>query len=337
MRNSSVSSKNDSPAELLEIAVGFQKSQTLFTFAELGVGDLLAKEELTAIELAKRLEIHPLAMERFLNSCAAIGLLEKTGESFKNSDLAANFLVKAGGKSLGGQLKRYQNRSYPRWQDLTAHLRNWKYGASTEETPEPDDQGAEAMLEQHNLALLHGAALAGSFDFSRFTHLLDIGGGTGAMSIALCEKLPHLSATVFDLPETVARAEEMIAKKNLQSRVKCVGGDILKKDLPPDFDVALLANLLAVFDAETNQDLFKRIYEKLPPGGACLISGWILDEDRTSPDISVLFCLEDICWNAPDVERAFPTYREWLEAAGFGKVGLQTYFEPTKLIAAFKT
>jgi predicted O-methyltransferase YrrM len=337
MKNVSKTKKIPSPEALLDVAVGYQKSQTLFTFAELSVADLLhAKKAMTAKDLAKKLQIHPLAMERFLNACVSTGLVRKNGEAFANTALAENFLVRANENYLGGQMKRYQNRSYPQWQNLTGHLQNWKYGASAAENPESEDQGEEAMTEQHNLALLHGCKLAESFDFSTFTHLLDLGGGTGAMSIALCEKIPHLRATVFDLPENVEKAREMIRRKNLQKRIECVGGDLLRDDLPAGFDVALLANLLAVFDAATNKNLFKRIYEKLPAGGASLISGWILDENRTSPEISVLFCLEDICWNASDVERTFATYREWLKAAGFKNVKVKTYYEPTKLISAFK-
>lgn len=336
MKNFSEPNQISSPGALLEIAVGYQKSQTLFTFGELKIADLLRERGLTAKEIACRLEIHPLATERFLNACAALGLVRKNGETFANSELAEKFLIEKSENYLGGQLRRYRNRSYPQWENLTERLQKWEYGANSAENPETDDQGAEAMEEQHNLALLHGRALAGSFDFSDFEHLLDVGGGTGAMSIGLCEKLPHLKATVFDLPENVERAAEKIRQKNLQDRVKCVAGDILKDELPAGFDVALLANLLAVFDAKTNKDLFGRIYGQLPAGGAALVSGWILDEGRTAPEISVLFCLEDICWNAPDVERDFSTYRDWMAAAGFGKIEVTTYFEPTKLISAFK-
>ena len=337
MKNAAKMEKINSPAEMLEIAVGYQKSQTLFTFAELKVADMLSKKELKAKELAKKLKIHPLATERFLNACVAVGLLKKNGDVYSNSDLSDNFLVEKGANYLGGQMKRYQNRSYPQWQNLTEHLQKWKYGETTNANPEDEDQGAEAMEEQHNLALLHGYALAENFDFSNFKQLLDIGGGTGAMSIALCEKLPHLQATVFDLPENIKKAEEMIRRKKLQKRIKCVGGDVLKDDLPDDFDVALLANLLAAFDEESNKKLFAKIYEQLPNGGANIISGWILDEERTSPDISVLFCLEDICWNAPDVERSFSVYKDWLKSAGFKNIEVKTYyFEPTKLISAFK-
>lgn len=328
--------KIESPAELLDLAIGFQKSQTLFTFVELEIPQILKDEILKAKDIAKLIKTHPLAMERFLNACVAIGLLEKEKEFYTNSMFTERFLLKGNKFYLGGQLRRYQKRSYRQWENLTDHLKNWKYGETAQENPDDEDQGADALLEQHNLALLHGVELAKNFDFSKYTSLLDVGGGTGAMSIALCEKNQHLQATIFDLPETVKKTEEIIQQKDLQNRIKCVGGDIIRNDLPDNFDVALLANLLAVFDAQTNQKLLKRIYKKLPLDGACLISGWILDEKRLSPEISILFCLEDICWNAPDVERDFTVYRDWLRKAGFQNINQKTYFEPTKLITAFK-
>lgn len=325
-----------SPNEILEIAVGYQKSQTLFSLVELEIPKILREKPLNSADVARRVKIHPLAMEKFLNACVGIGLLHRENDLFFNTELSEKFLVKGEKFYLGGQMRRYQKRSYPQWENLTEHLKNWKYGETVKENPDAEDQGAEAMSEQHNLALLHGYALAETFDFTKYQTLLDVGGGTGAMSIALCEKYPHLSAIVFDLPKNVRNAKKFVLQSGLKDRIELIGGDIIKDELPENFDVALLANLLAVFDAETNQRLFKRIYDKLPAGGACLISGWILDESRLSPKISALFCLEDICWHAPDVERNFSVYRDWLEGAGFREIIEKTYLEPTKLINSIK-
>lgn len=326
----------ETPFELLNLAVGYQKSQTLFSFVELKIPKLLREEKFKAENIAEKLKIHPLAMERFLNACVAAGLLEKENEFYSNTEFAKKFLIEENEFYLGGQMRRYRERSYPRWENLTEHLQNWDYGETAKENPEAEDQGADAMAEQHDLALLHGRKLAETFDFSNYKNLLDIGGGTGAMSIALCEKFLNLKATVFDLPENIEKAKEFVSDSDLSERIKCVSGDLTKDELPDGFDVALLANLLAAFDAETNKKLFKRIYDKLPDEGACLVSGWILDENKLTPEISVLFCLEDICWNAPDVERNFAVYKNWLEKAGFKKIEEKTYFEPTKLISAKK-
>jgi len=331
-----MSSKIESPAELLELAIGYQKSQVLFTLVEFGIPKILHNKKLSADGLAKKLKVHSLAMERFLNACVAVGLLEREKKSYRNSALTDYFLVKDSEFFLGGQIKRYQNRSYPLWSDLAEKLKSWKYGESNTETPEDEDQGAESMAEQHNLALLHGRALGEQFNFSKHKNLLDLGGGTGAMSIGLCETYPKLEATVFDLPENVKKADEFISKSKLQTRVKTIGGDVVKDKLPEDFDVVLLANLLSVFDAETNKKLFSRIYKNLPKDGVCIISGWILDKDRLSPEISILFCLEDICWNSSDVERSFEVYQSWMKEAGFKKIEFKTYLEPTRMICAYK-
>lgn len=328
--------KIESPNELLELAIGFQKSQVLFSFVELEIPKFLNEENSTAKELAEKLLIDALAMERFLNACVVVGLLEREKETYKNTALAEYFLVKGNEFYLGGQIARYKNRSYPQWENLTEKLKTWKYGETNSETPDDEDQGADSMAEQHNLALLHGYALSKAFDFSSYKRVLDLGGGTGAMSIGLCESYENLKATVFDLPENVEKAGEFIVKSDLQKRIETVGGDITKDNLPDDFDVALLANLVSVFDVKTNKNLVANIYKKLPENGVCIISGWILDENRLSPEVSVLFCLEDISWNSPDVERSFSIYKSWLEEAGFKRIEYKTYLEPTRLICAFK-
>lgn len=327
--------KIESPAELLEIAVGFQKSQTLFTFVELEIPKILDKEKLSATDVARRLKIHPLAMERFLHSCVSVGLLEKKGKLYLNSALSENFLVKNSEFYLGGQIQRYQKRSAPQWENLTEHLKKWKYGVAENE-PDDEDQGVEAMCEQHNLAILHGYALAETFDFSKFSKILDLGGGTGASSIALCESFPNLKSIVFDLPENAEIAKDFIEKRGLKNKIETIGGDFKIDDLPNDFDAVLLANFMAVADAEENKKLLKKIYEKLPVGGVCILSGWIIDDSHLAPQISVLFCLEDICWNAPDVERSEKVYTNWLGEAGFENIKCETYLEPTKILYGVK-
>jgi 3-hydroxy-5-methyl-1-naphthoate 3-O-methyltransferase len=328
--------EQESLVELLDLAIGYQRAKVLFTFAELGIADLLQKKPLKADAIAQNIKMTSLAAERFLNAAVSVGLLSKNGDYYKNNRLSEQFLISDARFFLGGQIKRYSERSYPAWNDLTEHLQKWDYGNSENETPEDEDQGAEAMAEQHNLSLLHGHYLARSFDFSGYKNLLDLGGGTGAMSIGLCENYAHLKACVFDLPENIKTAREFIQQSDLKNRIECVGGDFQTDALPENFDVALLANFMSVAEVEENKKLLREIYEKLPVGGACLLSGLILDDSRLSPEKAVLFCLEDICWDAPDVERSEKVYAEWLEEAGFVDIESKNYLDATKLLCGFK-
>ena len=323
-------------SELLDLAVGYQRAKVLFTFAELGIADDLQKQPLEASEIARLKNIETLAADRFLSAAVSVGLLEKDGEKYKNTDLAEQFLVSGKEFYLGGQIKRYSERSYPAWENLPDHLKKWKYGETADAVPEEDDQGGEAMAEQHNLSLLHGRYLAQAFDFSGFKKILDLGGGTGAMSIGLCQHYAHLEACVFDLPENIKVAQEFVNDGQLQNRIECVGGDFQKDALPENFDVALLANFMSVSDESANKKVLREIYEKLPVGGVCLLSGLILDDSRLAPQTAVLFCLEDICWNAPDVERSEHTYAEWLRETGFTDVRSEIYLASTKFICGYK-
>lgn len=323
--------------ELLELMAAYQKSRVLFSFMELGIPEVLNGKELSALQIARQKEIAPLAMERFLNACVTVGLLTRRGNKFANTETTENFLIKDKTFYLGGQIERQRKRSYPVWEKLTSRLKKWEYGSNQKAAPETDDQGAQAMAEQHNLALLHGFELAKSFDFSGYKRILDLGGGTGAMSIALCQSYPQLEAIVFDLPENIEIAEKFVKKENLLNRISLVGGDFKKDTLPADFDVVLLANFMAVADAAENKKLLKKLFKKLPANGACILSGWIIDDSHLTPQIPVLFCLEDICWSAPDVERSEQVYTEWLKKAGFSKIKCQTYLEPTKMLYGFKS
>ncbi|MBA3694846.1 MAG: hypothetical protein H0W77_15685, partial [Acidobacteria bacterium] len=176
--------------ELLELMSAYQKSRVLFTFVELKIAEILNKEKLTARQVAQIKEIHPLAMERFLNACASVGLLKKEKDDYSNAELTESFLVKDKEFYLGGQVERHRKRSSPVWAKLTTRLKKWEYGDDEKTNPETEDQGSEAMTEQHNLALMHGFELAKAFDFSKYKKILDLGGGTAAASIALCKSYP---------------------------------------------------------------------------------------------------------------------------------------------------
>ena len=322
--------------ELLGLMAAYQKSRVLFTFVELAIADLLEKENLSARQIAEIVKMHPLAAERFLNACVSVDLLKKGENSYANAAITKSFLVRGKEFYLGGQIERHRKRSSVIWDDLTEKLKVWSYGDDEKAAPESEDQGAEAMKEQHNLALVHGFALAKAFDFSKYKKLLDLGGGSAATSIALCRNYPHLKTIVFDLPENVEIAGEFIEDADLKNRIATVGGDFKKDELPDDFDAVLLANFMAVADAEDNVKLLKQLYEKLPSGGVCILSGWIMDDSHLAPQLSVLFCLEDICWNAPDVERSEKVYTEWLTEAGFLGIKCETYLEPTKILYGVK-
>jgi SAM-dependent methyltransferase len=319
---------------LLDLATAYQRSMTLFALIEFEVPTLLAAGPRTLEDLAAQVGADALAMDRFLNACVALGLLVREGNRFHNSPAAERHLVRGASGYLGDAFGRHDRDSYPRWNDLARRLLTWRPGA-TERAP-VGDQDIAAMRALHALALLTGEALAARIDLSKHRAVLDLGGGTGAMSIALCERHPHLRAIVFDLPALAEVAAEFVRERELAGRIEVRSGDFTRDPLPPGSDVALLANLLSVSSPAGNRALLARIFGILPPEGIVMLSGWMLNDDESGPLVPVLFCLEDIIRGAPDVERSTATYAGWLAEAGFESIEHIPYFAPTCLMMGRK-
>jgi SAM-dependent methyltransferase len=305
------------PVALLELATGYQRSQVLFALVELAVPTLLSGRAMKLDDLASALDLNHRAADMFLSACAALGLLDCSADGFVNSPSTETFLVEGRDTYLGHLVSHYDRVSSVIWTSLASKLRNLQPDITDSDVFVDADQGAESMRAQHNLALLVGQALAARFDFGRHRCLLDLGCGTGAMTLAICEAFPGLRATMMDLPALAALTREYVQAAGLESRIDIVEGNFKEDAIPAGCDCAILANLLSVSSEETNRVLLGRLFDALPAGGAIVISGWILDEGRTSPLIPALFCLEDIIWKAPDVERTVSTYSRWLSDAGF--------------------
>ncbi len=325
------------PQALLEIAFGYQRSQILFALVEFKIPTLLANQPLSLKKIAAKIKVHPLALDRLLNGAVMLGLLEKTADqTFQNGAVAEKFLIEKTADYLGGQIDFYRENSYQNWTELTDKMRAWQPGQGDEQASDDEDQSAETLPPQHNLALIVGRALGREFDFSKHRKMLDVGGGTGAMSLGICEVNQQLRATVWDLAKVLETTEKFVTSSKLSGRVKTQSGNFKADALPDGFDCILLANLLSVAAEETNRKFLKQIYDALPSGGVCLISGWILDDSRTAPEAAVLFCLEDIINQVPDVERTESVYREWLAEAGFSNIRGESYLAPYSYIAADK-
>lgn len=326
-----------SPQTLLDIAFGYHRSNTLFSIIELKIPTLLADKSSTVEVLAEQVKIHPLALDRLLNAGVALGLFERSNDNaFQNTALSAAYLIENRENYLGEQFEYYKENSYPKLSELTCKLREWKPGANDEQSSAEEDQSADSLPPQHNLALIVGKALGRAYDFSRHQKLLDVGGATGAMSLGICSLHKELRATVLELPKVLEETQNFVTESAFADRIETRGGNFKEDSLPEGFDCILLANLLSVASEETNRKFFRQIYERLPAGGVCIISGWILDDSRTSPEIAVLFCLEDVIWQVPDVERDESTYRAWLAEAGFTNIKRELYLPPYSYIAAVK-
>ncbi|NTV63582.1 MAG: C-20 methyltransferase BchU, partial [Oscillochloris sp.] len=75
------------------------------------------------------------------------------------------------------------------------------------------------------------------------TRMLDVGGGIGDISSALCEIFPELNVTLINLPSAVDLVSENVAARGLAERIKPLALDMYKEAYPQN-QAVLFARIL---------------------------------------------------------------------------------------------
>jgi 2,7-dihydroxy-5-methyl-1-naphthoate 7-O-methyltransferase len=114
------------------------------------------------------------------------------------------------------------------------------------------------------------AAIADGFDWSATTHVVDVGGGTGALLGAVLIRNPGLRGTLLDLPETVARGAEYLTGLGLTDRFG-VAGQSFFDPLPADADVYLLSKIIHDWDDHDAAAILRRCAQAADQHGRVLI------------------------------------------------------------------
>jgi ubiquinone/menaquinone biosynthesis C-methylase UbiE len=133
--------------------------------------------------------------------------------------------------------------------------------------------------------------------------LLDVGGGSGAFSIALCRRFPTLRATILDFPAVVEVARAYRDEAAMQDRIDLVGGDAVGTPWPSGQHVVLMSYLLsALGDEEPGSEVeavLAKAHDCLEPGGLLVVHDFMLDDAGPGPVAAALWFLQYLAYQ-PD-------------------------------------
>ena len=293
------------PRIVLDLIEAFRRSKVMFAAVELDVfeGKREGKE-----------------IDRLLEACGALGLLEKKGDEWVNTPVADEYLRKDSPRTLTGYIEYSNMALYPMWGHLEDAVRDgghrWKQtfgyeGGIFSSFFKSDEARDRFLIGMHGFGQLSSPAVARAFDLSGFKRMVDLGGASGHLAMAAVEVHPSLEATVFDLPQAIEFARRFVAG----TKVELIAGDFFADPLPPA-DLYALGRILHDWGIEKIERLLSRVYEALPSGGALLVAEKLLGPAYVSAhmqSLSMLVCTEGR-------ERSLDQYRALLESAGFDDV-----------------
>jgi precorrin-6B methylase 2 len=269
---------------------GWQPAMVLMAANHLDFFTILGKEALSAEEIASCCGTHPRSTRMLLNACVALAILEKDGPLYRNSAEALESLVRGKPAYMGDAIAHQEDLWLP-WGKLHEAVRTNRRVAERYTLVQDPVIHRNFILAMHNWAMRVAPSVVEALDLSGRRQLFDVGGGPGTYSILLIKRYPGLKAIVFDLPQTIEIAKEIIADFGVGELVTTRAGDYFEDDFGQGNDVVLLSAILHSMGPERSRSLLQKAYNSLVPGGLVVVREGLISEEGTSPLHAVLFSL----------------------------------------------
>lgn len=261
---------------MFDLVSGFVHTQCLTALVSLGTLDLLADEPRTLRHLASSASVPLVRMQILLNAGIALGLLTRNGERF---GLTVRGAALTGVPGLRDMIKHhailYRDLSDPvaffRGETNPELAEFWPYVFGDGAAEDPGTAARYSRLMADSQALVADETL-GCVNLTRHSHLLDVGGGTGAFLTAALRVTPGLKGTLFDLPAVTSAARERFGANGLDDRITIVPGSFRDQALPQGADVISLIRVLYDHADQTVAALLLKARDALPENGQLIVS-----------------------------------------------------------------
>jgi predicted TPR repeat methyltransferase len=120
--------------------------------------------------------------------------------------------------------------------------------------------------------------IAALLDLSDVQRMMDLGGGSGVVSMALLRKYPALTSTVVDIENVCLAGREIAAEEGLSDRISYHPVEFASDEFPTGFDMVLQCDVGAF-----GLPLFQKLFETLKPGGRLIFVEHYSPTDETAP------------------------------------------------------
>lgn len=301
--------------DLMRLANGYAESKVLLVSNELGLFTAIGDGGKRADSLAAACGATCEGMKLLLQALVGLGLVRADAGRYWNSRLGAKYLD-ARSPTAVTNLLWLLNHHWSDWTGMAQAIRRGRSGwAPVTKTAAFRRRFALAMHERSYV--LAPRTLDGIRLPRGATRLLDLGGGSGAYSIALAQRHPDVHVLLVDQAVSVARRH--ISEAGLRDRVAVRQGDVLTAPLDSGFDVVLLSNLLHDLSEAENRGLLRRVHGALRQGGKIVIVEYFLNPAGTLPAEAAVFSLLMYAFTPTGRSYAWKEVETWLRATGFGR------------------
>jgi ubiquinone/menaquinone biosynthesis C-methylase UbiE len=309
---------NQVPTPVGEALLGMPMARALQVAQSTGMLSALADDPREPAELAEHLGLQPTPTRLVLDVVASLGHVKLRADGRYE-------LTRGGRRWLDPSSERYvgdfiaDTSNYWAWYEgLEDLLREGKH-VELHDRPADDPYWRSYIRGQYEIARLSSDEVAKGVPLPPGAHsIIDVAGGHGEFSMALCRKHPGLRSLIVDLPGSARVGREIVAEDGMQDRVTHVEGDMFEVEIAGHHDGALCFNIVHHLTPERAAELFRRIRGFLRPGAPLCVLDLYTRPAGRAPDTGALMGLFFHLTSGAE------TYSQdqvstWLSEAGFDR------------------
>jgi hypothetical protein len=312
------------PRPLLEMMGGLLLARALIAGVRLGIFEALETAgPASPEELSRRLDLDPGGTRSLLRALAGSGYLRSSGGRYANTRAARRWLLSRSPRSIARYTRFLGDQAL--WlDDLETYVRE---GGSVEIHDPAREAGywERYLGALEELAVRHGASILRAIPLSRPPRkMLDVAGGHGHFSVALCRAHPGLRSEILDIEPAVAAARPRIAAASMEERVTLRVGDLRTSDWGSGYDLVLLFNILHHLSESDARAACVRARSALCSGGTLAI--WEIQETSDESHPSQIGGLMSLFFFVTSGRRVPPRQEieGWMRGAGFERIRART-------------
>lgn len=269
---------------LLQLVTACWTSQAISAGAALGLFDRIQAGR-SVEQLATDLEVEPEALRRLLRALASAGVIASASDGKPLLTGMGACLTSDHPASLRAIAVACGQEWYHAWGELPYSVTTGKPGFEKvygkrffEYTREHAAVRAIFDSSMRGVSSLTDMPIALAYDFSRFRHLTDIGGGTGSQLITVLRMHGRLQGSVFDRPDVVdaARSSSSSAEPAVARRLSFSAGDFMQA-VPAGSDAYFMKYVLHDWPDDEAVRILRNCRAQMQKGSRLLIAEHVIE------------------------------------------------------------
>jgi hypothetical protein len=305
-----------SPVQMLQMITGFWTSCCIYNAAKLDIADLLGGKPQTIEQLAETTHCDAPSLYRLLRALASKGIFSENEKGeFSNTPLSETLKSNIPGSMKAMAIAQLGDH-YNAWGNLLYSIKTgniafdevegmpvWQY---YETHPEEGINFMKAMTGMTGTAIIN---VLPAYDFSGFKTIVDVGGGNGAMLMAVLNTAKEATGIVFDQEYVLHETSNELAAKGFAARCSTQAGSFFDF-VPEGADAYLMKMVLHDWNDEQSLIILNNcrkamkadskliVIESVIPAGNTPHHGKLLDinmlvmtggKERTEQEFAALF------------------------------------------------